>query len=167
MISGNMVGSYSQIGKTFILEDESGTEITGVIVGQEVMFDATDNDVREGKKYASDCGVSIGTKMIPSYVTSHGTKKIAVGGKLSLRLTVFDAYDYTVFHGIICTWNTSLSNSVAAEKISVLDKVYPVNSTEAIANIERDYDSKSIILGITNNSDSPLVIRYITYKEID
>ena len=33
-ISGNLVGSYSQIGKTFILTDENGNELTGVVVDQ-------------------------------------------------------------------------------------------------------------------------------------
>ena len=61
MICGNMVGSYSQIGKTFILVDENGNEITGVIVDKEVIFTATDSDVRQGKVYASNDGVSVGT----------------------------------------------------------------------------------------------------------
>ena len=61
MISGNMVGSYSQIGKTFTLVDENGNEITGVIVDQETVFTATDNDVIKGKIYASNDGVSVGT----------------------------------------------------------------------------------------------------------
>ena len=61
MINGNMVGSYSQIGKTLMLVDEDGNEITGVIVDSEVIFTATDNDVRQGKVYASNDGVSVGT----------------------------------------------------------------------------------------------------------
>lgn len=61
MICGNMVGSYSSIGKTFIIVDENGNELTGVVVDKEVIFTAEDNDVREGKVYASDEGVSIGT----------------------------------------------------------------------------------------------------------
>ena len=61
MINGNMVGSYSQIGKTFILVDASGKELTGVVVEQETVFTATDNDVRSGKVYASNDGVSVGT----------------------------------------------------------------------------------------------------------
>ena len=68
MICGNMVGSYSQIGKTFIIVDEDGEELAGVIVDQQVVFNATDDDVVEGKIYASDSGVSIGTKETPSYV---------------------------------------------------------------------------------------------------
>jgi len=61
MISGNMVGAYSAIGKTFILVDENGTELTGVVVDKEIIFTATDNDVRSGKVYASSDGVSTGT----------------------------------------------------------------------------------------------------------
>ena len=61
MINGNMVGSYSQIGKTLMLVDEDGNEITGVIVDSEVIFTATDSDVRSGKIYASNDGVSVGT----------------------------------------------------------------------------------------------------------
>lgn len=61
MISGNMVGAYSSLGKTFILQDEDGNEITGVVVDSEVVFTATDSDVRAGKVYASNDGVSIGT----------------------------------------------------------------------------------------------------------
>ena len=61
MISGNLVGSYSQLGKTIILEDENGNEVVGVIVGSEVIFTAVDSDVVKGKVYASNEGVSTGT----------------------------------------------------------------------------------------------------------
>lgn len=63
-ISGNMVGSYSAIGKTFILVDEDGNEITGVVVDKQTIFTATDDDVREGKVYASNDGVSVGTLQV-------------------------------------------------------------------------------------------------------
>lgn len=64
MISGNMVGAYSQIGKTFILVDADGNEFTGVVVDQETIFTAADDDVREGKVYASNDGVSVGTLQV-------------------------------------------------------------------------------------------------------
>ena len=60
-IVGNMVGCYSPMGKTFIIEDESGNELTGVVVDSQVLFTAVDSDVRKGKVYASDNGVSTGT----------------------------------------------------------------------------------------------------------
>lgn len=61
MIIGNMVGSYSSMGKTMVIVDENGNEFLGVITDSEVIFTATDSDVRKGKVYASDEGVSVGT----------------------------------------------------------------------------------------------------------
>ena len=61
MIIGNMVGSYSSMGKTMIIVDEDGNELLGVVVDSEVIFTAVDSDVRKGKVYASDEGVSVGT----------------------------------------------------------------------------------------------------------
>ena len=67
MISGNLVGSYSQLGKTFIFADEEGNELTGVITEQLTILDVTDGDVRKGIVYAGDEGISIGTLEIPAY----------------------------------------------------------------------------------------------------
>lgn len=60
-IAGNLVGTYSSIGKTLILVDENGNEIPGVIVDSQVIFTAVDSDVKKGKVYASNDGVSVGT----------------------------------------------------------------------------------------------------------
>lgn len=165
-IIGNMIGSYSQIGKTFILTDESGAEYTGVVTDQEVIFDATDNDVREGSVYASDAGVSTGTKVIPSYHTAHGARIITKNANFSVKIEDLNRYDYTALHGIICSYNTTLTNSVAAEKVVLYDAVYPVQSTDAISTVVKDDETKSIVLGITNDTTQMKVFRYMTYKEI-
>jgi hypothetical protein len=60
-IVGNMVGCYSQIGKTFIIEDENGNEITGIVVDQETVFTATAADIVKGKVAGTDDGVVVGT----------------------------------------------------------------------------------------------------------
>ena len=60
MIVGNMVGGRPAP-KTFIIEDGDGNEFLGVVVDSEVIFTAVDSDVRKGKVYASDNGVSVGT----------------------------------------------------------------------------------------------------------
>lgn len=168
MISGNMVGSYSQIGKTFILVDESGNEITtGVVVGQETIFDATDNDVRVGSVYASDSGVSIGTKVIPTYHTYEGIKIITTGSKFTLEWPPNDTYNYTKLQCIICPFNSSLDESVAAEKVVIADNLYEVNSTVSISLISKDATNKAIDFGITNNTSTLYIIRYFTYREIE
>ena len=162
-ISGNMVGSYSQIGKTFILVDEDGNEITGVVVDQETVFTAGDNDVREGMVYASDSGVSTGTKEIPPYHTTEGRRVVTNGSKFILPI---QNYDYTVLQAMICSYNTSLNNSVAVEKVVINDNIYDVQSTTSISVLQKDNENESIDFGITNTSGGMCLIRYITYKEI-
>jgi hypothetical protein len=60
-IVGNMVGCYSPMGKTFIIEDENGNEITGIVVDQETVFTATAADIVKGKVAGTDDGVVVGT----------------------------------------------------------------------------------------------------------
>lgn len=166
MISGNMVGSYSQMGKTFILTDGDGNEITGVIVDQETIFTAGDNDVREGMVYASDDGVSTGTKDIPAYRTTCGTVGIFPGESfLITNLADYDKYNYTELQCIICKFNTTLNNSTCAEKISLNNKVFPVNSFESESDVVKNSELKAIDFNIKNNSEDIYVIHYFTYKE--
>ena len=168
-IIGNMAGCYSPMGKTFVIIDENGNEITGVVTEQEQIFTATDNDVREGMVYAGDSGVSTGTKNIPAYHTTEGIKIITSGETFSITLndvSNLNRYDYTKLQAIICPYNTSLSTSVSAEQVVIEDKVYTVQTTVAIADITKNESSKSIELGITNNSSKKYIIRYFTYKEI-
>lgn len=164
LISGNMVGSYSQIGKTFILTDENGTELTGVVVDQETIFTAGDNDVREGKVYASDAGVSTGTKFIPSYVTSEGFRLIPAGSDFILTLWN-GQHEYTKLQAIFCPFNSSISNSVGADRVAIENNVYSVQSVVAESTITIS-DPDVVNFGITNTSDVPCLIRYFTYKEV-
>lgn len=166
MISGNMVGSYSQLGRTLTLVDENGTELTGVVVDQETIFTAGDNDVRSGIVYASNDGVSTGTKKIPAYHTSEGSKLITAGSDVKIKLASDELYDFTKLQVIICKYNSSMSKSVYAEKVSINGEVYDVKSTVSISTVVKDSVNYTINLGITNTDSSPLVVRYFTYKEI-
>lgn len=166
MISGNMVGSYSQIGKTFILTDENGVELTGVVVDQETVFTAGDNDVREGMIYASNEGVSTGTKDIPAYRTTAGSYMIRPGANFSIPLSQHDKYDYTVFQCMLSLVNTSDANhSVETTMISFKNGVYAVNSTSKLADVSKNTNTKSIDLNIVNNSEQYYFIHYFTYRE--
>lgn len=60
VIFGNMVGGVSPL-KTVTLVDDNGNEFVGVVTDSEVVFTAVDSDVRKGKVYASDNGISVGT----------------------------------------------------------------------------------------------------------
>ena len=162
-ISGNMVGMYSSIGKTLIFVDESGNELTGVITDKVQVFTAGDNDVREGMVYASNDGISTGTKEIPAYYTYEGVVAIPVGKEFKIANAT--DFDYTKLQVLICAYNSSMNNSVSTEKVSINNKVYNVGSVDVLSEVTTDASSKTIHLGITNNGSYPCVMRYFYYKE--
>lgn len=60
-IYGNIVGGSSGFGKTFIIEDADGNTFTGIVVGEEVIFTATAEDIKFGKTAGTEAGVVTGT----------------------------------------------------------------------------------------------------------
>lgn len=164
MISGNMVGSYSQLGKTLVLEDEQGNAITGVIVGQEVIFDATPDDVKIGKTFASDEGVAKGIDT-RTYRTTQSNILIWPGESYSIPLSDYDKWDYTKLQCVIAKFNTSSVDSTSANKVVLNDTVYAVNSAEALSDVVKNSESKLIFLGIVNDTEDLYMIHYFTYKE--
>ena len=166
-IIGNMVGCYSPIGKTFVIEDDNGNEYTGVVVDQETIFTATDNDVREGLVYASDSGVSTGTKVIPIYHTREGTKIIAPNNELKITLEQYDLYDYAYLQCIVCQWDTSLPLSLIDIYKVIDSNVYQTGSNVVLQSVTKDSQTKSVSLGIMNTGDVPVVIRYCVYREAE
>jgi hypothetical protein len=166
MINGNAVGGTAPI-KTVKIVDENGLEILGVVTESEVIFTATDNDVREGSVYAGDGGVSIGTKVIPSYHVTEGRRVIKSGKRFEIpHLDLLDLYDFTKFQAVACVYTGDVETSVATDKVAIGELVYLVNSTEPFATIVRDADNKKIDLGFINESENSYVLRYFTYKEI-
>lgn len=163
MIYGNAIGGTAPI-KTLTIVDESNNEYVGVVTGSEVIFTATDNDVRAGFIYASNEGISTGTKDIPAYSTIQGRRTIKPGQQLIIPL-YSDACQYTKLQVIVCAYNTSAADSLAAQAVVIEDKLYEINSAEAIATVTVDIENQSINLGIINNGDTSLILRYMTIKE--
>ena len=161
--SGSGSGSDSDDTNMYILVDEDGNEYPAVLVDEETMFDATANDIREGKVAATESGVTVGTKEIPSYHTLEGVKLIPAGKEFTI--TGIKNYDYTKLQAIICPFNNTLTDSVSSEKVVIDDKVYEVGSSDELSVVSVDSDNKSINFGITNESSISYVIRYFTYKE--
>ena len=159
-IYGNVVGGSSGFGKTFILEDEAGTQFMAVCVGEETVFTATDNDVREGLVYASDKGVSTGTKIIPVYYAGYGEKIVLANREVTITTP---EYDYDSLMVIISTYNTSLSQSFVSTYVSVYDAIYMVGSNTKVADITIDTENEKVNLGITASEKS--VLRYFVIKE--
>lgn len=164
-IYGNPVGGALNA-KTFMLEVNGGkTEIAATVVGEETVFDATPNDVRTGKKFATSSGVAVGTKDIPAYRTAQGAVIIKPNENFSIVLEGYSQYDYTKLQCLISKFNTSVDDSVAVDKVVIGDNVYAVNSTIPLAAVTKDAATKSIKLNIKNESSVDYVLRYFTYRE--
>ena len=150
----------------YILKDDAGNELVGVLTDVKPVLDATANDIRKGVTAVTEEGITEGTKVIPSYNTYEGYKLITPGKEFIILLEVQDIYDYTKLQCIICPINKTVSDSVAAEKVVINDNVYEVRSTESISSVTKDSTTKSIKFGIVNDTDKLYLIRYFTYKEI-
>ena len=142
-ILGNAIGAFG-FPKTYILNDENGNELIGVYVESETVFTATDNDVREGMVYASDSGVSTGTKDIPIYRTNAGAWMVYPGEAFSVSLPKYNQYDYTVFQCMVSLIDMNdINNSVSTGIISIKDGVYEVNSTTKLADVSTALNTRA------------------------
>lgn len=152
--------------KTIVLRDENGNEFVAVLVDEEVDFTATADDIREGKVAATDDGVTVGEKYIPTYMATQGYAIVMPGETFSVKLPVNNLYDYTKFQAAICTFNTTLANSVSCEKIALNDNVYNVLSTVSVSEIQLNHETKTIELGFMNDTNLRYLIRSFTFKEV-
>jgi hypothetical protein len=164
MIYGNTVGGGGDgLGKTFIIEDSEGNELVGVLTDSDVVIDATPNDVRAGKVAVTQNGVITGEKEIPPYYAGEGHRVVTKGSQLIIPHWL---YDYTKLQVVVCEYNISMSNSVSATKVGLLDNVYDVGSTVSLSTIAKDTANKRVDLGIKNESDGMYIVRYFMYKEM-
>ena len=139
-VFGNAAGGFG-MPKSYVIVDEEGNELTAVLTDNVVVFDATTNDVREGKIFANSEGVTTGTKNIPSYNTHEGYKIIMPGKEFSFSS---QNYDYTKLQALICVFSTNIKNSVFTEKIAIDDCVYNIQSTIIVSTIIKDHNSQAI-----------------------
>lgn len=157
-------GDY--IPKSYIFVDDNGNEFAGTFVSQETVFNATENDVREGKVFASELGVKTGTKFIPSYVVSEGYTVVTENSEFAIK-NLKHLYDFTRLQALICPYANSFAESVSTEKVAINTDVYAANSNESLSKITTDDTNRWIKLNITNTSGKIYLIRYFTYKEIN
>lgn len=155
---------YEKAPATYILVDEDGNEVPAVLVDEPVELTATANDIRLGTTAVTAEGVTPGEKEIPAYHTEQGYQVVKPGKALDI-LMYSDQYQYTKLQAIVCVYGEDVNASVAAEMVVINDKLYPVGATDALADVSVDTENQSIKLGFVNESDAPLLIRYMTIKE--
>lgn len=154
------------IPQTFILVDEDGYEIPAVLTEEEVELTATANDIRLGTTAVTDTGVTTGEKEIPGYITTEGKRTIKAGQQLEIAMYSDDC-NYSKLLVIVCEYNTSIIQSVSAVMVVIDSKLYAVGSTVPLADVSVDLQKQSINLGLTNNLDKSVVLRYTSIKEND
>lgn len=150
---------------TFILVDKDGNEYPAVYVDSDTVITATPNDIRKGTTAITAEGVITGEKEIPAYVTSEGYIVITKGCAFSIPM--FDErYDFTKLQCILCPVASSIATSVVAEKVTIGEYTYYVNSSDIAGEVVRNSEKQAIDLGIVNESDGSYLLRYFTYKEV-
>ena len=162
--SGGSGGTDDPNDPVIVLVDEHGNEMVATLVDEEVIFDATANDIREGKTAVTETGITIGTKEIPGYITTEGYRVIQPGEKVSIKLAK-NRCEFTKLLAMICKYNTSVFDSVAAEMVVINDCIYAANSTELFGTVTVDAENGIIDFGFINEEDVPYVVRFITLKE--
>lgn len=169
MIVGKVIGGGGSTAKTYILKTEDGQEIPAVLTEEEVNLTATADDIRKGTTAVTANGVIEGTKLIPAYHTFEGYRIITAGSAITIPNfnTEVNIYDYTKLQTILCAFNTNVANSVSAEKVSIGNNVYNVQSVNAVASVTKNHDTQIIDLGIKNENNKPMILRYFTYKEVN
>lgn len=162
-IEGNGAATYSDT--TYIIVDENGYEVPATLTEEVVELTASaKTDIRAGTTAVTDEGVVTGEKEIPAYITDQGVSIVKPGMALDIYM-YSDSCQYTKLQVIVCAYNTGYDDSVAAEMVVVNDNLYEVKSTEALAAVTVDADAQSIKLGIVNEGENSLLIRYVTIKE--
>ncbi len=149
---------------TYILVEAGGAEIPAFYVDTETKLTATTNDIRVGMTAVNGDGIVTGEKVIPSYNTLEGVAVVTNGSVVKIP-TVTDC-EYTKLQALVCSYNTSIADSVSTKHVCIENYTYPVNSTIAASKVSVNTNDKSISFGITNNSGKLQIIRYFMYKEI-
>ena len=167
VIYGNPVGGALNA-KTYELQYNGGTTpIMAVVVDEEKVFDATENDVRKGMTFASNSGVKVGTKDIPAYRTICGWVYVLPNDSFSILLDNYTMYDYTKLQCMISKFNTTIEDSISVDRVVIENSSYAVNSTEKLSSVTKNSQTKSIDLNLTNNTSDTYIIRYFIYREED
>lgn len=160
---GNATGGFG-IPKMVEIVDGNGNTLVGTVTDSAVVFDATREDVKVGKVFASNDGVQEGIDT-KTYRTTQASRAILPGESFSIPLLSYEMYNYTKFQAMVAKFNTTISDSISVSKIVFKDSVYNVNSTTKLSSVTKNTTTKSIDLNITNSTSDTYVIHYSTYKE--
>lgn len=157
MICGNKIGGIHD-DKTYIVQFGE-TELIGVVVDELEMFDACCSDVKAGKKFVCDSGVSIGINDSPCCAVIKGVHEVYPGVEFLLKLEDHDLWNYTDLQCMIAP----KSSPYAIDKIVVNNEVRDTSGNK-LADITKDIGNKAIRLNITNNTTDIYLLYFFVCK---
>ena len=158
-ILGNATGGFG-MPRSFVIVDENGNEFTAVTTEEVTVFDATPMDVRVDKIFASENGVQVGMKIIPSYHTTYGYRFALPGAEVKISVPEFNFSNLFI---TITTYNNSINESLSTTYIAIDGGMYAVGESTKISDITVDAVNEQINLGMTVAEKS--VVRYLITKE--
>lgn len=152
----------------YIIKDDAGNELVGVLTDVKPVLDATANDIRKGVTAVTEEGITVGTKIIPKNYTTYGYKLVYPGDTFYIQLAnkELSLADFAKLQVIICEYSGTTEESTSAEIVVIDNGVYNVQSPLKVADVTKDLENNTISLGITNTTTKDYVMRYITCKEV-
>ena len=147
---------------SYVLTNADGTQKAYAQLSNKtpITLTAQANDIRLNTSAITNEGYTEGTKEIPAYHSRTGAKIIQAGDAMTITLP---RYDYSELQVVISNFNTDIYDSVEVTATTIDNSVYETKSTNKLADITLDADSKSILLNVT--ADVKSVLRYFTMKE--
>ena len=149
---------------TFVLVDADGNEYTAAYLDSDYICTAKEDDIRIGTTAITANGFVTGTKEIPNYIAEKGHVIVPPGQPVNIPVSA-SMCDYTLLQALICDYNTSVNDSVVTDKIVINNTVYSARSNIALSNVDVDVEQHLIKLGLTNDKETPIVVRYVLIKD--
>lgn len=160
---GNATGGFG-IPKMVEIIDGNGNTLVGTVTDSAVVFDATREDVKVGKMFASNDGVQEGIDT-KTYRTTVGSEIIKPGENISIPLSQYDQYNYTKFQGVIVIHNSDYSTNVNVVGITIDDYVFSSSTSNKLSTITKNSVTKSIDFNVKNDTQNVYEVFYSTYHE--
>lgn len=162
-LAGDIVFNTDSPQVTYALTNADGTQKAYAVLegSTPITLTATNNDIRTGTSAITNTGYTEGTKDIPSYYSTYGTRFVTAGNEAVIDN--FEEYDYKNLMVTIAPFNFSINESTAIKYVSVENAMYEANNTAKLSDITIDATNKRVNLGFTVNELS--VLRYFIVRE--
>jgi hypothetical protein len=165
MILGNKVGG-SRDAKTYKVVLTDGETELGIFdcacVDEYTEFTAHPEDVAEGKVFACDEGVCVGTNDYTRCRVTHGEHEVYPGVEFMITLENDHQWDYTYFTGMI--YPKREDGKKVIEKLIMDDGVYDLTGKK-VADVIKDPSDMTVRLNLANMTDRIYILSYFTYRE--